>query len=48
MKTKIEIKSICGSILFEYEKENNNVKETLFEAIKIDADLRYADLSGVS
>ena len=34
MKTKIEIKSIWGSILFEYEKENNSIKDTLIEAIK--------------
>ena len=44
MKTKIEIKSIWGSILFEYEKENNSIKETLIEAIKGGADLRDADL----
>ena len=44
MKTKIEIKSIWGSILFEYEKENNSIKDTLIEAIKGGADLRGADL----
>ena len=44
MKTKIEIKSIWGSILFEYEKENNSIKDTLIEAIKGDADLGGADL----
>ena len=46
MKTKIEIKSIWDSILFEYEKENNSIKDTLIEAIKGDADLSDADLSG--
>ena len=46
MKTKIEIKSIWGSILFEYEKENNSIKDTLIEAIKGGADLRGADLVG--
>ena len=46
MKTKIEIKSIWGSILFEYEKENNSIKDTLIEAIKGGADLRDADLRG--
>ena len=46
MKTKIEIKSIWGSILFEYEKENNSIKETLIEAIKGGAYLRGADLRG--
>ena len=46
MKTKIEIKSIWGSILFEYEKENNSIKDTLIEAIKGGAYLRGADLRG--
>jgi len=46
MKTKIEIKSwLTGSILFEYECEDNNLKTTLLEAIKSSADLSYADLS---
>ena len=53
MKTKIEIKSIFGDLLFEFEKENNSVKETLMEAIKrgadlSGADLRRADLSGAN
>ena len=46
MKTKIEIKSVFGKLLFEYEKENNNIKDTLIEAIKSDADLGGADLRG--
>ena len=46
MKTKIEIKSVWGSILFEYEKENNSVKDTLIEAVKRDANLRGAYLDG--
>ncbi|MFI3322597.1 MAG: hypothetical protein R3Y50_08755 [Rikenellaceae bacterium] len=46
---KIQIKSIFDKVLFEYEKENNTIKDTLVEAIKSgadlrDADLRYADL----
>ena len=41
---KIQIKSIYGSILFEYEKENNTIKDTLLKAIESGADLRYADL----
>jgi len=45
MKTKIEIKSIFGSVLFSFEKEDNTVKDTLLEAIKSGADLRCADLS---
>ena len=43
---KIQIKSIFGSVLFEYEKENNTIKDTLIEAVKKDADLRGADLRG--
>ena len=46
MKTKIEIKSIFGDLIFEYEKENNTIKDTLLEAFKNDADLRGADLRG--
>ena len=41
---KIQIKSIWGDILFEYEKENNTIKDTVLEAIKQKADLSYADL----
>ena len=43
---KIQIKSIAGSILFEYEKENNSIKDTVAEAVKNKADLRGADLQG--
>ena len=46
MKTKIEIKSIFGNILFELEKENNTVKDTLIEAVKSGAYLRGAYLRG--
>ena len=46
MKTKIEIKSIFGNLLFEFEKGNNTVKDTLLESIKIGANLSYADLRG--
>jgi uncharacterized protein YjbI with pentapeptide repeats len=48
MKTKIEIKSVFGHLLFEFEKENNSVKETLLKAIKSDADLSNADLSNAN
>lgn len=46
----IQIKSIFEKVLFEYTKENNNIKETLEEAINNNADLsnanlRYANLS---
>ena len=45
MKIKIEIKNRwTGAILFEYEKENNSVKDTLIEAVKNKAYLRDADL----
>ena len=48
MKTKIKITSVFGKLLFEYEKENNTVKDTLLEAIERDVDLRDANLSGAN
>ena len=46
-KIKIEIKNRwTGKILFEYEKEDNTIKDTLIEAVKNGADLRGADLGG--
>ena len=44
MKTKIEIKSVFGDLIFEFEKENNTIKDTLLEAIKRDANLYSANL----
>ena len=44
MKTKVQIKSITGKVLFEYESERNTIKTTLEKAIISDANLRYADL----
>ena len=45
MKLKIQIKNRwTGSVLFEYEKENNTVKDTLIKAVKNRANLRDADL----
>ena len=44
MKIKIEIKSVSGKVLFELEKENNTIKETLEQAIKENANLRSANL----
>jgi len=44
---KIQIKSRIGSILFEYEKENNTVKDTVIEAVKSGANLSGANLSGI-
>ena len=46
MKTKIQIKTYLDSILFEYKKEGNTIKETLQEAVKTGADLRDAYLRG--
>ena len=45
MKTKISIKTIYGSLLFEFEKEDNTVKDTVIEAVKTGADLRDANLT---
>ena len=44
MKTKIQIKTTLGSLLFEFEKEDNSVKDTLIEAVKRGANLVGADL----
>ena len=47
MNIKLQIKNrFTGSLIFEYESENNTIKETLLEAIKSKADLRGADLRG--
>ena len=46
-KIKIQIKSRwTGQILFEYEKDNNTIKDTVLEAVKSSADLSDADLRG--
>ena len=45
---KIQIKSIWGEVLFEYEKENNTLKETLKEAVKQGANLTRANLYGAN
>ena len=42
---KIQIKTWTGELLFEYEKENNTLLQTLLEAIKSHANLSGADLS---
>ena len=44
---KIQIKSIYGSVLFEYEKENNTLRDTVIKAVKSGAYLSGANLSGV-
>ena len=48
MKTKIQIKSIFGNLLFEYEKENNTIKQTLIKAVASGANLYRANLSGAN
>jgi len=48
MEIKIQIKSIFGSVLFEYSKENNTIKDTLCEANLYGADLRGANLYGAN
>ena len=46
-KIKIQIKNrFTGSVLFEYEKEENTIKDTVVEAVNNGADLRGADLRG--
>ena len=44
MKTKIEIKSVFDKVLFEYEQENNTVKNTLLKAIEGNVILHSANL----
>lgn len=47
MKIKIQIKSrITGVVLFEYEKENNTISDTLIKAIERNENLTNADLRG--
>ena len=43
---KISIKSVFGSILFEYKSSDNSLKKTLLVAIQNGADLRGANLRG--
>jgi uncharacterized protein YjbI with pentapeptide repeats len=47
VKIKLHIKSITGEILFEFEKENNTIKETVqnFLLSKKGEIIKYADLS---
>ena len=47
MKIKIEIKHyLTGAVLFEFEKENNTLKDTLIEGVKRGSNLGGADLGG--
>jgi len=45
MKNKIQIKSGLGDVLFELEKENNTIKDTILEAVGSGANLAGADLA---
>ncbi len=48
MKIKIQILSIYGGVLFEFEKENNTQRETILEAVNSRANLYGANLSGAN
>ena len=49
MKIKLQIKNrFTGSLIFEYESENNTIKETLLEAFKAKANLYDANLYGAN
>ena len=47
-KIKIQIKSVFGNVLFEYEKENNTIKDTVEEAVRRKVSLDGASLDGAS
>jgi len=47
-KTKIQINSIFGKLIFEHEAENNTILKTLLEAIKSSANLSFANLSSAN
>jgi uncharacterized protein YjbI with pentapeptide repeats len=44
--SKIQIKSINGNVLFEYEKENNSLRDAVIQAVKKGAILKGAYLKG--
>ena len=45
---KIEIKSIFGELIFEYECENNTIKKTVEQAVRKNISLYSADLSSAN
>ena len=47
MKTKIQIKTYLGTLLFEYETESNSIRKTLIEAVKQGANLQGAYLQWI-
>jgi len=46
--TKIQILSLSGKVLFEYEKENNTLRDTLIQAADKGANLEGANLYGAN
>ena len=44
MKTKIQIKTITGDLLFEFEDEDNSIRHTVEEAVRQNISLSGADL----
>ena len=46
MKTKLQIKSIFGKLLFEFETENNSMAKTIDKAVSVGANLQGANLEG--
>ena len=45
-KTKVQIKTFGGTLLFEYTSEDNTIRKALIEAVNKGAYLRGADLRG--
>ncbi len=45
---KIEIKTLLGSVLFEYDCESNTIAKTLMKAVENKKDLTGVDLRGVN
>lgn len=48
MKTKIQIRTLWGTLLYEHEAEDNSIKKTVEEGIKNGAYLSGADLRGAN
>jgi len=48
MKTKIQTKSVFGSVLFEHECEDNTIKKTVEKAVIVEANLKGANLRGAN
>ena len=48
MKTKIQIKTLWGSVLFEHTTKDNSIKTTLTKAVNTGANLTGANLTGAN